>query len=181
MPIPGPRTQDGPVSGYRNPDMAAPDLFNHWKRPAPISWPGRSPGYMAITLRGCRLATGQIRRFWRQSVNLIPAQDAFSWSGNAPGTGGGNPGWRGFEITRALRYMTKSVYMPAGVDNTRYAALHTVVNKENMYKTVTVNHGQVRNRPTTRNRMTSFGSRVPSLNSAVQAAESQPVGKATQA
>jgi hypothetical protein len=136
---------------------------------------------MAITLRGCRLGAGQIRRLWRQSVNLVPAQAPFSWSENAPGDGGPVVSPGGYGITRALRYMTHSVYMGSGEDNTRYAALHTVVRKQNMYKTVTINTGQVRNRPTVRNRMTSFGSRVPTLNRAVQAAESQNVGQATQA
>lgn len=87
----------------------------------------------------------------------------------------------GLGITRALRYMTHSVYAPAGTDSTRFAALHTVIRKQNMYKTVTVNVGQNRNRPTVRNRITSFGSRVPTLNQQIDAAEHQPVGSATQA
>jgi hypothetical protein len=77
--------------------------------------------------------------------------------------------------------MTRSLYVAGGTDHTRFDALHTVVNKQNMYKTVTVNVGQQRNRPTVRNRLTSFGSRVPTLNQQVAAAESQNVGAATQA
>lgn len=176
MPIPGPRQQTGPLPGYRNPDNAAPTLFNRWKRPGAKYWPGRSPGMMTITLRGCVLAAGQIRRLWRQPSNVVPAQAPYSWSTNSP-TGDRpvlTPGL--FEVTRALRYMTRSLYVAGGTDNTRYAALHTVVKNENVYKTVTVGRGQTRSRPTLRNRMTSFGSRVPSLNQRVEAAEVQDGG-----
>lgn len=167
MPIPGPRTQFGPVPGYRNPDNAAPTLFNLWKRPDAIAWPGRSPGMMVVTLRGCILGAGQIRRLWRQSVNFIPAQVPYSWTENGNQGNGVQP----VGITRALRYMTRSLYVGAGIDNTRFDELHTIIKKQNYYKTVTVGRGQTRSRPTTRNRMTSFGSRVPSLNRPVSAAE----------
>jgi hypothetical protein len=177
MPVPGPRTQARPDEGYRNPESRAPDFFNHWLRPAPIRWPGRSPGYQVISLRGCILGVGQIRRLWRQTVNLVPAQGDFSWTNNANDAPGGGP----VDITRALRYMTRSVYAGAGIDHTRFDALHTSVSKVNVYKTVTVGRGQSRGRPTVRNRMTSFGARVPTLNQRVQAAQSQSVGGATQA
>lgn len=173
MPIPGPRSQLGPDPGYRNPDLEQPDRFNRWDRPGPVWWPGRSPGAMFITLRGNVLGVGQIRRMWKQAINLIPAQAPFSWTDSAPAPGRpiASPGPIG--ITRALRYMTRSVYMGAGTDHSRYDALHTVIVKRNTYKTVTVNAGQKRNQPTVRNRMTSFGSRVPTLNEQVAAAESQ--------
>lgn len=169
MPIPGPRTQFGPDPGYRNPENREPNLFNQWLRPGPMIWPGRSPGLMTITLRGCILGAGQIRRLWRQSINFTPAQGPFSWTANAndsdltPSVG----------ITRALRYMTRSLYVAGGTDNTRYDALHTVIKKQNYYKTITVGKGQTRVRPTVRNRMTSFGSRVPTLNQQVSAAEKE--------
>jgi len=105
----------------------------------------------------------------------------YSWTKNAPTPDRGVLSPQGFQITRALRYMTRSLYMGGGIDNTRYAMMHTVVGKQNMYKTVTVNTGQVRGRPTVRNRMSSFGSRVPTLNEQVLAAQSQAVGGATQA
>lgn len=132
---------------------------------------------MVLSLRGCVLAYGQIRRMWRQSVDMIPAQAPYSWTDN--GNPVSPPG--GVGITRALRYMTRSVYAAAGNDNTRFLGMHTVVKKQNVYKTVTVNAGQKRNQPTIRNRITSFGSRVPTLNQAIQAAENQDVGGATQA
>lgn len=181
MPVPGPRTQFGPDPGYRNPDMAAPTLFNHWKRPGPIYWPGRTPGLMYVNLRGEILGAGQIRKLWRQSIDFISAMDSFSWTANGLGADGIPNSVRGFGITRALRYMTKSVYVGAGIDNSRYENLHTVVHKKNAYKTVTIGVGQVRGRPTTRNRITSFGSRVPTLNSSVNAASNQRVSGATQA
>jgi hypothetical protein len=177
MPVPGPRNQYGPDGGYRNPDGEQTDRFNHWNRPGPIWWPGRTPGFMQISLRGCVLGFGQIRRMYRQSVNLIPAQGAFSWSDNGNDQSAGPP----VGVTRALRYMTRSLYMGAGIDNTRYDGLHTQIIKQNTYKTVTVGAGNSRSRPTVRNRMTSFGSRVPTLNQASSAAESQNPGGATQA
>jgi len=77
--------------------------------------------------------------------------------------------------------MTRSVYAGQGIDHTRFDMLHTVVNKQNMYKTVTINRGQNRNRPTVRNRITSFGARVTPLNQQILAAQGQRVGGATQA
>ena len=180
MPVPGPRTQERPDPGYRNPEGREPDLFNHWNRPAPVVWPGRSPGMSVISLRGCVLAAGQIRRLWRQAVDMIPAQAAFSWTENAPAPGRPITSPGGVDITRALRYMTRSVYVAGGTDNTRFAALHTRVTKTNVYKTVTVGKGG-RNKPTVRNRLTSFGSRVPTLNQQANAAEKQNIGGATQA
>lgn len=176
MPIPGPRNQFGPDPGYNNPDGEASSRFNQWGRPGPVYWPGRSPGLMTITLRGCIQAAGQIRRLYRQAVNLIPAQGPYSWTDNSNGTNANPP----VGVTRSLRYLTQSVYEGAGIDNSRYAALHTVVRKQNFYKTITQGSG-ARNRPTVRNRMTSFGSRVPTVNQAVQGAQNQSPGSATQA
>jgi hypothetical protein len=132
---------------------------------------------MVVTLRGCRLAAGQVRRLWRQSVDYVGIRN-LSWTHNAyqANNAGDDPG-----ITRALRYLTRSFYMGAGIDHSRFDMLHTTVKKQNVYKTVTVNAGQRRNPPTVRNRMTSFGSRVPTLNQQAGAAQSQDVGGATQA
>ena len=177
MPIPGPRNQFGPAPGYRNPDNEGLTFFNQWNRPGPVWWPGRSPGFMTITLRGCVLGYGQIRRMWKQSIDFISAQAPYSWANNGPT----NSPVVGVGITRALRYMTRSVYMGQGIDNTRYEELHTYVGKQNAYKPVTVGAGQKRGQPTVRNRMTSFGSRVPTLNQSVPAAESQNPGGASQA
>jgi hypothetical protein len=136
---------------------------------------------MTITLRGCVLAAGTVRRFYRQSINFTPAQGPFSWTANGLNADGNPEAPTVVGLTRALRYQTQSTYEGAGIDNSRYAALHTVVRKQNMYKPITIAAGSVRGRPTVRNRLTSFGSRVPTLNQAVQAAESQSPGGATQA
>lgn len=177
MPVPGPRTQTGPDAGYRNPGLEQPTRINHWLRPGPVWWPGRSPGTMVMNLRGNILAPGQIRRLWRQAVDLIPAQGAYSWTSSNPDSGSGPLG-----ITRALRYMTRSVYSRSGEDNTRMLGMHTIISQSDRHRvTVTIGAGQKRNQPTVRNRLTSFGSRVPTLNRAVSAAEGQSPGKATQA
>lgn len=181
MPVPGPRTQSGPDPGYRNPGMEQPTRINLWNRPGPIWWPGRTPGTMTFSLRGNVLGPGQIRRLWRQSVNFMAAQPPYSWTAN--GNSFSPP--HGVGITRALRYMTRSVYERAGSDNTRFAGLHTQVLQTGRVRSTNTTHptvgaGQVRARPTVRNRMTSFGSRVPPLNQAVQGAESQQPGQATQ-
>lgn len=167
MPIPGPRTQFGPDPGYRNPEDQTPDFINHYKFPKPIAWPGESAGLNIIDRRGMVLGAGQVRRLWRQSIGYISAQGAFSWTRNANDSDPGRP----FQITRALRYLATSYYMEAGADNTRFAGLHTVYPKQNRYKPITVNAGQKQGQPTTRNRMTSFGSRVPVLNPQVNADE----------
>jgi hypothetical protein len=133
---------------------------------------------MFLTLRGCKLGFGQIRTLWRQSVNYNAAFPPYSWTDGDPSFAPPN-GANG--ITRALRYMTRSVYIGAGVDHSRYDELHSVITRQNVYKTVTVNAGQKRNAPTIRNRVTSFGARVPALNSAVAAAQNQRPGGATQA
>ena len=164
MPVPGPRTQTGPVPGYDNPERRLPDFFNQWSRPGPVAWPGRSPGLSIINLRGNVLGDGQIRRFWRQSVDLIAGQAPFSWTRNAPGPDRPIQSPDGVDITRALRYMTRSTYVAGGTDNSRFEGLHTVIPKRNRYKQVTIGTGQVRGRPTTRNRLTSFGSRVTPIN-----------------
>lgn len=178
MPVPGPRNQFGPAPGYRNPDGEGPTKFNHWDRPGPVWWPGRTPGFMQITLRGCVQAHGQIRRMWKQAVNFIPAQGSVSWTQNGTTSTNPNPA---VGVTRALRYMTRSVYMGQGIDNSRYEGMHTVIDHQVNSKPVTVGAGQVRSRPTVRNRMTSFGSRVATLNQTVPAAENQNPGKASQA
>ena len=180
MPTPGPRSQFGPDPGYNNPGLEQPNRINFWKRPGPLYWPGRSPGLTMVSLRGNILGAGQIRRWWRQSINLIPAQAPYSWTGSSPSPDHPTDNYGGVGITRALRYLTHSLYIGGGLDHSRYDALHTVVNKQNAYKQVTVNVGQVRGRPTIRNRLASFGSRVPTLNQTVMAAENQNPGRSTQ-
>lgn len=133
-----------------------------------------TPGLMFVTWRGNVLGPGTIRRMWRQTVNLIPAQAAYSWSENSPQPDrpiAHHPGPDG--VTRALRYMTRSIYAGSGIDNTRFSGLHTNIPLRVRSKPVTIGAGQVRTRPTVRNRITSFGSRVPTLNQPVDGASPQ--------
>jgi hypothetical protein len=172
MPVPGTRDQfrDGTV---RNPDGERMLRFEYTPYHG-IADEGRSPGLMERTLRGCVLAAGQIRQLWRQSVNFSDAQAPYSWTDNSPQPD--RPATlqsRGFEITRALRYMTRSTYAWAGTDNTRLSELHTVIVPQVRYKQVTTGGGQRRYPPTVRNRLSSFGSRVPPINRRVQAAEEE--------
>lgn len=185
MPVPGPRTQWRPDPGFRNPGQEMPDFINMWERPGPVWWPGETPGTMIVTLRGCRLAWGQIRHLWRQSINHINAQAPFSWTSNSPTPGRPSLDFPGFFITRALRYMTRSVYVQGGTDNTRMWGERTSISNFNRGKATTVGGGQRQYSPTIRNRLTSFGSRVPTLNEQAVAdeqyvAKNQNVGRGSQ-
>jgi hypothetical protein len=170
MPVPGPRTQDRPIPGYGNPGREQPDRINRWNRPAPVVQIGKTPNTMTVAMRGNILAPGTVRRMWRQVADMIPAQEPYSWTHSAPAPGRQfrNPG--GLGVTTALRYMTRSIYVAGGTDGTRFSALHTKVEPRVHSKPVSLNAGGVRNRPTVRNRLTSFGSRVTPLNAKVPAA-----------
>lgn len=172
MPVPGPRNQFRPAPGYRNPGNEDGNAFNLWHRPGPVADPGRTPGTMHVALRGNILAAGTIRKLWRQSVNVLAAQAPYSWTSSRPMPG--DPEYaspRPYFVTTALRYMTRSVYAAGGTDNTRLSALHSAVHPRVASKPVSLQAGSVRNRPTVRNRLTSFGSRVPPINSKVPAAQ----------
>ena len=171
MPVPGPRTQFRPVEGYRNPDGEHPTRIQHWDRPAAVVQPGRSPATMARDLRDMILAAGQVRRDWLQHINLTPGSAPYSWTESAPAPGRPVLSPRGVGITRALRYMTRSVYVAGGTDGTRYTNLHTVVHPSARSKPITRGAGTRRNPPTVRNRLTSFGSRVPPINQRVSGAQ----------
>lgn len=173
MPVPGPRTQFGPDPGYRNPEGREPDFINRWDIPSPVMFAGETPGTKVVDLRGMRLAPGQIRRLYKQMVNYIPATPAYSWTQNRPQPGSPESnGVHGFEITRALRYMTRSLYMGAGIDNTESWGAHTYIQPRHVNPAVTTGAGNgARSQPTVRNRLTSFGSRVPTLNGTVDAAQ----------
>lgn len=171
MPVPGPRTQHGPDEGYRNPDGELPLRFR-LPEPRFVFDSGRSPGTMEENRRGNVLAAGQIRTLWQQTAQFFAAQAPFSWTANRPGWGGGaNEQDGGFGITRALRYMARSVYLPGGTDDTRLSELHTLIPPRVRSKAVTIAAGSVRSRPTVRNRLTSFGSRVDPINEQVAGAE----------
>lgn len=151
MPVPGrPRNPHGHTT------------FDRWheNQQVFVSRPGASPGLMDIDdTRVDVAAGGTIRRLWRQAVNFIPAPPPFPVS-QAP-----------LAITRALRYRASTTFQRAGNSNTRFGARRPfIVTRHNM-RPVTIAAGNQQGRPTVRNRMTSFGSRVPTVNRASTAAE----------
>ena len=166
MPVPGPRTQFGPLPGYRNPEAQSPHRF-HEAPYVPTLELGRTPGTMERTLRGCVLAAGQVRMMYRQAVGYISAAEPSGWTTNGRDYLVPRP----FGVTRALRYLARSFYVAGGTDNTRISELHTVVLPRVRSKPITVAGGSVRSRPTVRNRMSSFGSRVTPINEPAQGTE----------
>lgn len=150
-----------PVPGQpRNPFGQSPDRIE-LERPRHIPVAGRTAGTMREELRGMVLAAGQVRHDWRQVVAYMAAPPAYSWTINRPTSNASSA--RGFQITRALRYLSRMLYMGSGIDNSRFSELHSAVPPAVRHKPVTVNAGQTRNKPVTRNRLTSFGSRVTPL------------------
>jgi hypothetical protein len=105
-------------------------------------------------------APGQIRRLWRQAVNYVPAGPIVSWSKNDAAGDPTTPG----DITTALRYKASTVFRGSGSMSTRFGAPRTVVTPSNKEGRVTQSAGNLAARPTLRNRLSSFGSRVPPVN-----------------
>lgn len=150
-----------PVAGQpRNPFGQTPDRFE-LERPRHPVIAGRTAGTMRRELRGMILAAGQIRHNWRQAIAYMAGPPEYSWTAGGPLSNVSAA--RGFQLTRALRYLTRTLYMGAGIDNTRNAGLHSTITPQVRSKPVTVNAGQQRGKPTIRNRLTSFGSRVTPL------------------
>lgn len=102
-----------------------------------------------------------IRRLWRQVLSGQPGPPPFPVS-RAPAV-----------FSRALRYRASTSYKPAGTLNTRLTMLHTVVRMVARQPRPTLMAGTRRARPTVRNRMSSFGSRVPPLNPRVRGAQAE--------
>lgn len=124
--------------------------------------PGDTPGTMETDDRGEILASGSIRRLWKQLVNPIPAPPPVEVSA-MPFTG-----------QRAIRYKASTTYRPAG-DQLAFSrggrpGMHTVITQATRQPRPTLGVGLNRNRPVLRNRIASFGSRVPPLNSALSGA-----------
>lgn len=148
-----------PVPGQpRNPFGQRPNRFRE-QRKVFVARPGESPGLMDIDdTRLDTVAAGTIRRLWRQAVNMIPAPPPFAVSAAPLG------------ITRALRYRASSLYQRAGNDNTRFGARRPIVPPRHNSRPVTVSAGNQQGRPAIRNRITSFGRRVPPVNAVDPAA-----------
>lgn len=112
---------------------------------------GESPGLQMIEAPE-QTAAGTIRRLWRQRVHPIPAPPPYSWVDNPR------------IITTALRYRASSTFTAAGTDNTRYGAPRPPVRNRHRAQAVTRQAGNKAARPTVRNRLLSFGLRVPPEN-----------------
>lgn len=156
-----------PVPGIaRNRFGQKPNRFH--RRPGVfVRVPGQTPGTMVVDSRADRQAFGTIRRVWRQAVNYLGATPAFSTTANEAFSTPAD----GFEITTALRYRASSVYRQAGSDNTRFGARRPVVQPKHNMRPVTRSAGSKQSRPTVRNRLISFGKRVPAINTVSPIAE----------
>jgi hypothetical protein len=163
-----------PVPGRpRNPLDQTPDRWRE-RRHVFVARAGETPALMHLDTRADTVAPGTIRRLYRQAVNFIGAAPPVSVStqiGQAP-RGSVEKTFVGLvAVTRALRYRASTTYRAAGTDNTRFGAKRPYVATRHAGRPVTIAAGNQQGRPTIRNRMTSFGSRVPAVNAAVDAAE----------
>jgi hypothetical protein len=142
-----------PVPGQpRNPFGQRPNRW-HERPHVFVQRPGASPGLMDVDdTRVDTAAPGTIRRLWEQAVNMIPAPPPFPVAA-APTT-----------ITRALRYKASTIFLRAGNSATRFGARRPITPPRHNMRPVTIAAGNQQGRPTVRNRMTSFGRRVPPVN-----------------
>lgn len=148
-----------PVRGRpRNPLHQSPLRFHETARVF-VAYPSQTPGLEQWDLRAGTLAAGTVRRLWRQQIRAphrAPVPVAVS---EEP-----------FRPTVALRYLARSVYVGTGTTDSRFSALHTVIAKHSRQPIPTRGAGSHADRPTVRNRMVSFGSRVEPLNPRARAA-----------
>lgn len=126
-----------------------------------VEIPGQSPGTMEHDDKGAAVDVqpGTIRRLWRQTIAGDPGPPPFQVSA-APAI-----------FTRALRYKASTTYYPAGNSASRLSGMHTVIRMIARQPRPVLEAGTRRARPTIRNRMTSFGSRVEPLNRRAQGAQ----------
>jgi hypothetical protein len=142
-----------PVAGVaRNPLGETPHRFRR-ERPVVVTRNGQTPGTMTCDVNDRVDGRGTIRRVFRQAVNVILPADPISWSYN---NGQGH-------VTRALRYKAASTYVGAG-SRTQYARPRPIRPATHRMLPITRSAGNKRNLPAVRNRMASFGRRVPSIN-----------------
>lgn len=99
-----------------------------------------------------RLAPGSIRRDVYTQINSIPAPPPFGWADNPR------------IFTNPLRYRVSTRFRRIGNSRAINAALRPIVRRQVAVSTVTRQVGNKPSQPTVRNRLTSFGSRVPPLN-----------------
>lgn len=98
-------------------------------------------------------APGTQRRNWHSSIGSSAGPAPFSWVDNPP------------EITRPLRYKATSSFRGAGNSATMTTAgPRPVRTRQARMSPITRQAGNAPARPSVRNRLTSFGSRVPPVN-----------------
>lgn len=134
-----------------------PDRFHDTPRVFVVR-SGETPGTMELDTGAHVQAAGTIREFWRQSVHPVPAPPPYPVAAEP------------VQITRALRYKASTNYLPAGSLNSRFGGMHTTIVQASRQPAPTASAGTRQGRPTVRNRMESFGSRVTPLNPRVAAA-----------
>ena len=150
-----------PVPGVARNPLGQRSTRFHRSPPRVVARAGETPGLNDVDTRADTAARGTIRRLWRQSFNLVPAPPPVDVTRNN-GLG---------VVTRALRYKASSTYKAAGTDNTRFGAARVHVPSRHNQPRVTIAAGNQQGRPTVRNRMTSFGRRVPPVNPVSPAAK----------
>lgn len=142
-----------PVAGVaRNPLGETPHRFRR-HRVAFVAQQGRTPGLMSVDLADRVDGRGTVRRVFRQAINLTLPRQPLSWSYN-DGLG---------HVTRALRYKAASTYVGAG-SRTLYGRPRAIRPAVHRQLPVTRTAGNKRNLPAVRNRLASFGRRVPTIN-----------------
>jgi hypothetical protein len=163
MPVPGrPRATGGTQPRFHRGNTRRADVpltRFHETRRVFVARPGMTPGVQGIDRGADQSGGGTIRRLWRQAVNFIAAPPPFSWTQNPP------------IITRALRYKASTVFRGAGSSNTRFGARRPHIVPRHTMPRVTLAAGNVQGRPAIRNRLSSFGSRVPTVNRPSRAAK----------
>lgn len=93
-----------------------------------------------------------VRRNVHTQVNSIAAPPPFGWVDNPP------------VVTSPLRYRATTRFRRVGTDRSINAAARPIVPRKIQQSIITRQAGNAPSRPTVRNRLMSFGSRVPTLN-----------------
>lgn len=112
---------------------------------------GQSPGLEDIEIPTAQ-APGTIRRNIHTHANSILPPPPFSWVDNPP------------EITVPLRYRATSTFVGIGSSRSINAAPRPIIRRRARVSPITRQVGNKPGTPNVRNRLASFGSRVPPTN-----------------
>jgi len=172
MPVPGrPRNAGGTEQRFRSSGQSGVAVTERWQSGPRTRFharthtfvlqPGRAPTVQHVELSLDQTAPGQIRRLWQQTIDYIAAGPQLSWTENAARR---RPTAVQGQVTRALRYKASSLFRGYGSNNTRFGAPRPIRPTQHRQAVPTVGAGNLAARPTLRNRLSSFGSRVPPVN-----------------